>query len=208
MRDKYFYSNPPGVTDNLKGKHIFIAGAGGLGSNAAMLLIRAGADKLTIIDFDKIEHSNINRQFYFRDQVGLIKVEALKINLERINPDINVEILNFHLTKENCATVIPQNTDLILECFDSAESKAMLASFALKLRPEIPIITVSGLAGAGPIETIQTVQGPGKMVIIGDGTTEATPENGTLSSRVMYVSSIQTHLAIEILTGQKKTLKV
>ena len=199
----YFFSNPPGLTEKLKNKHIFIAGAGGLGSNAAMLLVRAGADNLTIIDFDKIEPANINRQFYFRDQRGVPKVEALKINLLRINPNIKIEIINERLTKENCQNIIPENSDIILECFDSAENKAMIASFALQFRKNTPIITVSGLAGDGPLDTIKTVQGPGKMLIIGDGTTEATQENGTLSTRVMFASSIQAHLAIDILKNRE-----
>ena len=75
----------------------------------------------------------------------------------------------------------------------------MLVSFLLKFRSNIPTITVSGLAGGGSLNTIKTTKGPGKLLIIGDCTTEATPKNGTLSSRVMYASSIQAHLAIQLL---------
>ena len=64
---------------------IGIAGAGGIGSNVAMLLVRAGFTKFTIVDFDYLEQSNLNRQFYFEDQLGKSKVESLKINLERIS---------------------------------------------------------------------------------------------------------------------------
>ncbi len=195
-----FISNPPGITEKLSGKHIFIAGAGGLGSNAAMLLVRAGADFLTIIDFDTIEAANINRQFYFRDQIGMVKVEALEKNLLRINPEINITIQSKRLTQDNCDSIIPQTSDIILECFDSAESKAMLASFILTRRKEIPAITVSGLAGAGSLCTILKTEGPGNLIIIGDKTTEAIPKNGTLSSRVMYAASMQAHTAIQILS--------
>ena len=195
----FFFSNPPDLTQNLKGREIFIAGAGGLGSNVAMLLVRAGADLLTVIDFDRIEPANINRQFYFRDQVGLIKVDALKENLLRINPDINIKVNDIRLTAENCDEVIPEKPEIILECFDRAESKAMLVAYCLKNRPEIPAITVSGLAGDGPLDTIKVSQGPGKLQIIGDGISEVSPQTGTLSSRVMYAASIQAHLAIKSL---------
>ena len=70
-----------------------IAGAGGLGSNCAFNLVRAGVKNLKIVDFDKVEYSNLNRQFYFIDQAGKNKVEALSENLKRINPDIAVDLL-------------------------------------------------------------------------------------------------------------------
>ena len=63
---------------------IGIAGAGGLGSNVAVNLVRTGVKKLKIVDFDVVDESNLNRQFYFMDQVGRPKVEALRENLLRI----------------------------------------------------------------------------------------------------------------------------
>lgn len=192
-----FSANPPGITKKISGKHIFIAGAGGLGSNAAMLLVRAGANKFTIIDFDKIEQTNLNRQFYFRNQLGIPKVEALKHNLLAINPDIEINIINKRLTEENCSEIIPKNSDIVLECFDSADSKAMIASFMIRNRPETPAVVVSGLAGAGPLDTIQVREGPGNLTVIGDLESEATPKNGTLSTRVMCAAATQAHTAIQ-----------
>ncbi len=194
----FFSSNPPELTGKLQNKHFFIAGAGGLGSNVALMLVRAGANRLTIIDFDRIDPQNINRQFYFRDQVGKVKVEALKENLLRINPEIEIDIINTKLTSENCDEIIPETPNIIIECFDEAENKAMLVSFCLKHRPEIPAITVSGLAGDGLLETIKVSSGPGKLQIIGDGVTEVSPQTGTISTRVMYAASIQAHMAIKI----------
>jgi len=202
---QYFSSNPPGLTETLSQKHFFIAGAGGLGSNVAMMLVRAGIGKLTIIDFDKIEEANINRQFYFRDQVGTIKVEALQENLLRLNPDINLSIKHDKITADNVAELIPANADIILECFDSAACKVMLVAFCLKKFPKKTIISVSGLAGIGNLDSIKVSKGPGKLLIIGDGESEASPETGTLSSRVIYAASIQAHLAIRIVTGFDKS---
>jgi sulfur carrier protein ThiS adenylyltransferase len=186
------------LTEILSQKHFFIAGAGGLGSNVAMMLVRAGAENLTIIDFDKIEEANINRQFYFRDQVGKIKVEALQENLIRINPDIKLSIKQKKITAENALELIPVNADIILECFDCAASKAMLVTFCLKNFPQKTIISVSGLAGAGKLDSIKVSKGPGKLLIIGDGESEATQETGTLSSRVMFAASMQAHMAISM----------
>ena len=194
-----FSANPPNLTEALKQCSVFIAGAGGLGSNCAMMLARAGVVNFTIVDFDVIEPSNLNRQFYFRDQLGLPKVEALKDNLLRINPEICVKRIQKRITESNCEEIIPGDCDIILECFDSAESKATLVSFVLKYRSTIPLIAVSGLAGSGPVETIKYKKGPGKMWLIGDGECEATPENGTLSTRVMTAAAMQAHKAVQIL---------
>ena len=201
----YFSSNPPGLTKILSDKHFFIAGAGGLGSNVAMMLVRAGVINITIVDFDKIEEANINRQFYFRNQIGQIKVEALKDNLLRINPDINLKTIQAKITTENSAELISENADIILECFDCAVSKAMIATFCLKHLPRIPIISVSGLAGSGDLNSIKISKGPGKLLVIGDKKNEAYPENGTLSTRVMYVASMQAHIAIRIVSGEINT---
>lgn len=194
--DSCFSANPPGLSENLKSKHVFIAGAGGLGSNVAMMLVRAGLLNITVVDFDVIEASNINRQFYFRDQINQAKVFALKDNLLRINPNAKINAILERITEANIDEIIPKNTDLLLECFDCAVSKAMFARFALQNYPDIPTITVSGLAGVHSLDLIKKKSGPGKLIIIGDCKNEANMENGTLSSRVMYAASMQAHEAI------------
>ena len=74
----------------LKDYTVGIAGAGGLGSNVAMALTRTGVGNLIIADFDRVSESNLNRQFYFKHQVGFKKVDVLKTNLLSINPDLNI----------------------------------------------------------------------------------------------------------------------
>lgn len=197
--NEFFSSNPPGLTEKLRNMHFFIAGAGGLGSNVALMLTRAGAVRFTIVDFDKVEAANINRQFYFRDQVGLIKVRALKTNLLRINPDIKINTIQEKITADNAHKIIPAESDIILECFDCGASKAMLATYCLQHLPKIPLITVSGLAGTGPLDQIYISKKPGKMIVIGDQSSEVSPETGTLSTRVMFTAAMQAHTAISIL---------
>lgn len=197
--DNIFSSNPPGATEILKGKSVFVAGAGGLGSNVCVMLVRAGAGCITVIDFDRVEASNLNRQQYFMDQIGMPKVIALKENLLRINPELKINAIEQRLTADNCREIIPGKSDLIFECFDNAVAKAMLTNFALTEKPDIPVIAVSGVAGLGPCEDITINKGPGQLYIIGDGMSEINAETGTISSRVTQVSAIQAHIGIRLM---------
>ena len=88
---------------------IGIAGAGGLGSNCAVTLVRTGFCRLKIVDCDVVDYSNLNRQFYFGGQVGFAKVEALKENLCLINPAADIEIARVRIDVDNVS-------DLFAEC--------------------------------------------------------------------------------------------
>ncbi|MFA6290934.1 MAG: sulfur carrier protein ThiS adenylyltransferase ThiF [Victivallales bacterium] len=199
--EPFFSSNPPGVTERLRKKRVFIAGAGGLGSNVATSLVRAGVSDLVIADFDRIEPSNLNRQQYFRDQVGMLKVDALKETLLRINPDLKIKTISKKITCLNCESIISASSEIIFECFDRAEAKAMIAAFCMKERPGIPVIAVSGLAGTGECGIIKVRKGPANLWIVGDLKTEMNPENGTISSRVAYTAALQAHTGIRIMLG-------
>ena len=104
---------------------IGIAGCGGVGSNIAVHLVRSGVKNFKLVDFDVIDQSNLNRQFYFTDQIGLLKVDALEINLKRISPDINIEKESVRLTSENIQSLFA-SCEIVVEGFDKAISKAML----------------------------------------------------------------------------------
>jgi sulfur carrier protein ThiS adenylyltransferase len=201
---QFFSSNPPGVTEQLRKKCVFIAGAGGLGSNVAISLVRAGVTDLTVADFDRVEPSNLNRQQYFRDQVGMLKVDALKENLLRINPDLKIKTVCEKITPLNCESIIPVSAEIIFECFDKADCKAFLASFCIGKRTPIPLVLVSGLAGLGDCGSIKVRKGPGNSWIVGDLKTEMNPDNGTISSRVAYAAALQAHTGIRILLGLEK----
>jgi sulfur carrier protein ThiS adenylyltransferase len=165
------------------------------------MLTRAGVGDITIVDFDRVEASNLNRQQFFYDQTGMPKVNALKENLLRINPELKITALEARLDADNCEELVPGKADLIFECFDGAAAKAMLTSFALSRRLDIPVIAVSGVAGLGPCEAITIKRGPGKLYIVGDGSSEMNPETGTISSRVTQVSAMQAHIGIRLLLG-------
>jgi sulfur carrier protein ThiS adenylyltransferase len=142
---------------------IGIAGAGGIGSNVAVHLVRAGCTSLKLVDFDRVELSNLNRQFYFVDQLGEYKVDMLRKNLLRISPDAVIETARLRLTPENMLETF-RDCQLLVEGFDDREAKKLLIeSFAER---NIPIVSASGIAGS-EIDTIR-VHRLGNCTIAGD----------------------------------------
>ena len=103
----------------LESATVGIAGAGGLGSNCAAHLVRAGLKRLVIADFDVVSESNLNRQFFFRDQLGRKKVDALSENLRRIEPDLDLVLHDVRLTPANAQPAFG-NCQIIVEALDSA----------------------------------------------------------------------------------------
>ncbi len=192
-----YQANPEGVTAILKTKKILICGAGGLGSNVAMLLTRAGIQNFTLIDFDIVSESNLNRQFFFQSQLEIPKVDALQNNLLAIQPSLNIQKHHIRLTTKNFAQYVHAEYDAILECFDNPIAKAQLTVFVKQHLPtHIPYICVSGLAGVGELSDIKIIYQIGNMTVIGDGTTDAS-QLGTLSTRVMAAATLQAHTAIQ-----------
>lgn len=146
---------------------IGIAGAGGIGSNVALNLVRSGITAFKIIDFDRVESSNLDRQFYFADQVGKLKVEMMRYNLERINPDIKIEIGTERITPENIDQLFI-DCDTIVEGLDKqADKKMVLEHFGQSKRL---VVSANGIAGSD-IGNIQ-VKKIGNIHIIGDFTTD------------------------------------
>lgn len=151
--------------EKLQKTKVGIAGAGGLGSNCAANLVRAGFGKLKIIDFDLVETGNLDRQFYFADQVGMYKVEALRQNLLRINPDVRIEI-EVKRIEQSMAGVLFADCLVVAECLDSAEIKSMLVAQLLAL--DKFIVAVSGVGGYGGSDNIRVHQIKENLIIIGD----------------------------------------
>jgi len=195
----FFASNPPGVTSVLTRARVFVAGAGGLGSNLAMLLARAGVGVLWLADFDRVTPANLNRQMFFRRQVGQLKIEALRDLLLEINPELNLTLLNQKLAADNFSAAIPADIDLVCECFDRAEAKAALTRYMLGQRPDVAYVAVSGLAGCGPVEELKVLRPNPRFCVIGDQHSAVTPEQGTLSSRVAAAAAMEAHCGIRML---------
>ncbi|MEK6202230.1 MAG: sulfur carrier protein ThiS adenylyltransferase ThiF [Desulfobulbaceae bacterium] len=167
-----------------------MAGVGGIGSNVAVNLVRAGCTSLKIVDFDKVEHSNLNRQFYFVDQIGEFKVDMLQENLLKIAPGAEIEALRLRLDSGNMAETF-QDCDILVEGFDEEESKKLLIE--MFVGRELPIISASGIAGVS-IEGIEVRQ-LGNCTIVGDFQTDfkAAP---LYSPKISVVSAMMADLVL------------
>jgi len=188
----------PGVHAKVKAATVGIAGLGGLGSSVAVALSRIGIGRLVLADFDVIEPSNLNRQQYFIDQIGRPKAEALKENLVRINPYVEVEAHTVKLTAENLLSLVG-GVDVMIEAFDRADQKAMLLETFSLARPDTPLIAASGVAGYGSEVTLGIRKMGANTYIIGDLETGAKPGCGLMAPRVGIAAHMQANLALRLI---------
>jgi sulfur carrier protein ThiS adenylyltransferase len=191
----------PGVHGRLKAASVGIAGAGGLGSAVAVALARVGVGRLVLADFDVVEPSNLNRQQYFIDQIGLPKVEALAANLQRINPYVVVEAHTILLDPENIPEVFSA-CSIVVEAFDRAAMKAMLVDTVLAQMDRTTVVAASGLAGYGPNDAITTRRIASRLYLCGDGTSEAQPGSGLMAPRVGIAAGHQANQVVRLILGE------
>lgn len=179
---------------------VAICGLGGLGSNIAVSLARAGIGKLILVDFDKVDISNLHRQQYKADQIGRFKTEALAENLREIAPYLEVETHAVRLTEENFEALLSE-ADLICEAFDRAEAKAMLVNGVLEKLHTKYLIAASGMAGLGSANSIQTRRITNRFYLCGDGISDVADDIGLVAPRVMLCAAHQAHMVLRILSG-------
>jgi len=191
------------IKEHLKEKTVGIAGCGGLGSNCAVALARVGVGNLVIADFDVVENSNLNRQYYFYDQVGNPKVTSLAWNIRRINPLVFVTPFNLKLNPENIKEIFA-GCDVIVEAFDKAEMKEMIIETVASCFPEKPLVVGNGMAGWGASNSIKTKMVCNNLFVCGDEISEISEDQPPLAPRVGIVANMQANLVLEILLGNKK----
>lgn len=193
------------IFDTLKTKSVGIAGCGGLGSNCAMALARVGIGRLIIADFDVVSNSNLNRQYFFRDQVGKLKVFALKENLLRVNPDLKVNAFDLRLCSNDIVEIF-SDCDVIIEAFDLAKMKQMIIEAVLMFLPDKFIVSGMGLAGWGENNMLKTMFYD-KLIVCGDGALEISETLPPLAPRVGIVAHMQANQVLEILLGKMPYIK-
>jgi len=193
-----FERNVTGMTEKLQKSTVGIAGCGGLGSNAAVALVRAGVGNLIIADFDKVELSNLNRQYYFLSDVGKNKTDALKNHLLNINPDLNLTLYNEKITPDNIK--IFEKADILIEAFDKNTEKQMLIEEWCLLTNK-PIVCGSGLSGYSDISSIK-VEKYDNIYICGEQKTDMMI--GLSAPKVAIVANLQAATVIEWIMGKKK----
>jgi sulfur carrier protein ThiS adenylyltransferase len=184
----------------LSKKTVGIAGAGGLGSNCAVALARVGIGKIIICDFDIISIDNLNRQYYFYEQVGQKKVFTIADNILYVNPKVKVESHDIKLDPESVVQIFGK-CDVIVEAFDLAEMKQMIIETVLLELPEIPLITGIGMAGWGNSNTLN-VRKVDNLYICGDEKSEIADDLPPLAPRVGIVANMQANTVMEILLNK------
>ncbi|MBI5241405.1 MAG: sulfur carrier protein ThiS adenylyltransferase ThiF [Elusimicrobia bacterium] len=191
-----FDRNVPGMTEVLRRSSVGIAGCGGLGSNAALALTRAGIGRLILADFDKVEESNLNRQQFTRADIGKPKVATLARNLKAINPDLRVDEHSVELSPANLAGVF-READLLIEAFDKAEAKKWLVATWCQAFPGRHVVCGNGLAGYGGNEALKVTRLGDFIWFCGDN--ESDMSLGLCSARVAIAANMEANLAIELL---------
>jgi sulfur carrier protein ThiS adenylyltransferase len=189
----------------LRAATVGIAGCGGLGSNCAVSLARVGIGKLIIADFDTVDRSNLNRQYFFFDQIGRKKVYALRENILRIDPGVQVEVHDLRINEENVLSIFGK-CDVIVEAFDRGEEKMMLVETVLERLPDKQIVTAVGLAGWGGNNTLR-MRRSGNLYICGDEVSETSASLPPLGPRVGIVANMEANQVLEILLGEVKADK-
>ncbi len=190
-----FVRNVPGSTEVLQRATVGLAGCGGLGSNAAVALARAGVGRLILADFDRVEPSNLNRQHYFLSDVGKPKTDALAEHLRRINPKIELKLISKKLAPSDIPSIFGA-ADILIEAFDRAEAKQWLIEAWCRAFPDRPIVAGNGIGGLGDTDLI-TVRRMGNIWFCGDGSSDMSL--GLCAARVGIVAMMQANVAISIL---------
>ena len=180
---------------------VAICGLGGLGSNIAISLARAGVGKQILIDFDRVDITNLHRQQYKANQIGMVKTDALSDNLKEIAPYIDIESHTVRITDNNAVELL-KDADIICEAFDDAECKAMLTNLVLETMPDKYLVAASGMAGMGSANTIQTRRVSKRFYLCGDERSDVQSEGSLVASRVMLCAAHQAHTVLRILAGE------
>jgi tRNA A37 threonylcarbamoyladenosine dehydratase len=135
--------------EKLKNANILIVGVGGVGSFAAEFIARAGVGKLTIVDGDVVDITNINRQLpALHSTVGLPKIDVVGDRLMDINPDLKLTKIKEFLSPERAFEIVTEEFDYVLDCIDSVTPKLNLIIAAKRKRVKI----ISSMGAGGKME--------------------------------------------------------
>ncbi len=180
---------------------VAVCGLGGLGSNIAIALARAGIGKLLLIDFDCVDITNLHRQQYKASQIGQWKTDALAENLFEIAPYTDIKTITIKITENNFAELL-KDADIICEAFDNSEAKAMLVNGVLEQLPECYLVAASGMAGLDTPNSIKTRRIGKWFYLCGDEVSDAANTIGLVAPRVMLCAAHQAQTVLRILAGE------
>lgn len=131
--------------DRLARAHVVVLGIGGVGTQAAEALARAGVGRLTLVDGERVEETNANRQLHALDGAfGAFKAEEMAARLRRVNPAARVEAVNDVYGEETAGRLVPEGVSFVVDAMDTVVAKLHLIARCLELR--IPLVTCLGAA--------------------------------------------------------------
>ena len=193
----------PEIQAVLSAGNVAIAGLGGLCSNVAYSLTRIGVGHLHLIDFDVVDVTNLNRQQYFMEHVGMYKTEALKSLLMKINPYIEIKTDCVRVTEENIKELFCDN-DIVCEAFDNPDAKALLVNGIMEYFPEKKLVSASGMAGFGSSNSIVTRRITKNFYLCGDRVTAPSYGNGLMAPRVAVCAAHEANMITRIILGEEE----
>ena len=188
------------LQDKLSQASVAVCGLGGLGSHVAFALARCGIGHLHLIDFDRVDLTNLNRQQYGVSQLGLPKPEALKKEILEFAPYLDIRTDFVRLTEENIPSLLAEEK-YICEAFDAADQKAMLTNCVLEHLPGKYLVGASGMAGFGGSNEIKTRRITARYYLCGDGVSGASEKMGLMAPRVMLCAAHQANQMIELISN-------
>ena len=182
----------------LEAATVAVCGLGGLGSAVALMLARSGVGRLLLFDFDRVDISNLHRQQYLPGQVGMTKFDALTHNLRLLMLGTEVGGQAVRLTEDNILPLLSP-ADVVIECFDDADAKAMLVDAVLSKLPTVPVIAASGMAGLGDGNEIVTRRLGRRLWVCGDGASDVSDQGTLYCPRVQLCAAHQALTAVRLL---------
>lgn len=203
MREALNIRHGEELQNKISAARVAVCGLGGLGSNIAIALARAGVGHLHLIDFDRVDLTNLNRQQYAVGQLGQYKTDALRETLSLVSPYCDVTCDTIQVTEENLPDLL-KTEDYICEAFDRAEAKAMLVSGVLEHFPEKYLVAGSGLAGLGSANTIRTRRVSRRFYLCGDGTSDSSVGLGLVASRVLVCAAHEANMILRLIAGERE----
>lgn len=202
IREALCLRHTEAVQKKLSAARTAVAGLGGLGSHIAFFLARIGVGHLHLIDFDRVDLSNLNRQQYRLCHLGLYKAEALREELLELNPYLHITADCVKVDEENLKELFT-GEEIICEAFDRPEQKAMLANGILEYFPEKKLVAASGMAGFGGSNRIRTRKITKNFYLCGDQESEALPGAGLMAPRVALCAAHQANAAVSLILGRE-----
>lgn len=201
MREALVARHGEAMQTLLERSSVAICGLGGLGSNIAIALARAGVGHLHLFDFDCVDISNLNRQQYFTRQLGMPKTEAMRENLAEIAPYCHTVVTKIRLDEENIPRLL-SGIPIIVEALDKAEEKSMLVNTVLEKLPDAWLVSGSGMAGLGSANLIRTRRVGRRFLVCGDGVSGIESGIGLFSARVLVCAAQEALAVLRIIGGE------